>query len=91
MDKDDKLTRLETFNDEIQAALVVSALEAEGITARATGGFTAGFRAEAPGYVDVVVREADVDRARQILETIDLENETVDWSRVDVGKRENSD
>ncbi|MGE0757173.1 MAG: DUF2007 domain-containing protein [Pirellulaceae bacterium] len=54
--------------DEIQAAAIVALLESHGIKAQATGGFTAGFRAEAPGGVQVVVRQADLVSAREILD-----------------------
>lgn len=85
MDKHDKLTTLTTVNDEMHASVIVTTLNDKGIKAKATGGFTAGFRAEAPGYVDVVVSEKDLTEAKRILESIDFENEAVDWSDVDVG------
>jgi len=56
---------------EAQAAMIVAALEEEGIKAHAQGGLTAGFRAEVPGDVQVLVRHADLDRARELLQSID--------------------
>ena len=77
---------LTTVATEFEAAAIVSALEAEGIRARAVGGFTAGFRAEAPGGVTVVVSEHDLDRANAVLEELRSRGADVDWSQVDVDK-----
>ena len=54
-------------SSEPEAAILVSVLQDEGIRAVATGGFTAGFRAEAPGWVAVKTFERDAARARQII------------------------
>lgn len=54
-------------SSEPEASILVSALKDEGIRAVATGGFTAGFRAEAPGWVAVKTFEQDAERARQII------------------------
>ncbi len=91
MDNQDKLITLVRINDEIQASLVVAALAESGILATATGGFTAGFRAEAPGYVDVVVSDKDLPRARQVLASIEMEQQPVDWSQVDVGRPDDAE
>jgi len=61
---------LESYSNDVTAAAVVTALEAHGISASTTGGFTAGFRAEAPGDVNVIVRHCDLDRARAVLAEI---------------------
>lgn len=58
---------------EVSASVLVSVLQDEGIRATATGGFTAGFRAEAPGIVRVLVFDADADRARLIIKEIEAE------------------
>ncbi len=55
---------------EVEAAAIVTALQAHGIEALASGGFTSGFRAEAPGRVNVVVRHQDLEEARLILAEI---------------------
>jgi hypothetical protein len=52
---------------EFEAAVIVSALEAAGIKAMAVGGPTAGFRAEAPGDVAVVVPENEAEQAEVVL------------------------
>ena len=48
---------------EIEGAAIVAALADHGIKASTTGDFTAGFRAEAPGWVQVVVRAEDFEQA----------------------------
>ena len=53
--------------NEIEAAAIVGYLEQCGIKAFAAGGYTAGFKAEAPGDVKILVRQADLDRARQAM------------------------
>ena len=52
---------------DFEAAAIVSALEAAGIKAMAVGGHTAGFRAEAPGDVTVVVPEDEAEQAEAVL------------------------
>ena len=56
------------------AAILVTVLADEGIRAVATGGFTAGFVASAPGWVQVQTVEADAERARQIIANLGVEN-----------------
>jgi hypothetical protein len=76
--------------NEGSAAGIVTALAEQGIQASVTGGFTAGFQAEAPGQVQVVVRLADLERAKQALAELHEDEEEVDWSQVDVGSPEDS-
>ena len=76
---------LVSVSDEMEAAAVVDALAEHGIRARAVGGYTSGFRAEAPGDVKVVVGRADRARAEEVLAEIQREPVEVDWSKVDVG------
>ena len=71
---------------EIEGAAIVAALADHGIKASTTGDFTSGFRAEAPGWVQVVVRSEDFEQAEQILSQLDAKQ--VDWSKVDVGEPE---
>ncbi|MDX9911792.1 MAG: DUF2007 domain-containing protein [Phycisphaerales bacterium] len=52
---------------EAQAAMVAAVLRDEGIPAELAGMYTAGFRAEAPGVVQVLVRQGDLERAKEIL------------------------
>ena len=60
--------KVETFNDNYQASLLVSRLEDSGIKATAVGGFVSGFQAESPGYVDVVVPQSELARAKSLYE-----------------------
>jgi hypothetical protein len=53
--------------DDIEAQLITNLLADAGIEAMVTGGALAGFRAEAPANVCVVVRAADADAAREAL------------------------
>ena len=46
------------------------------------------FRAEAPGWVEVLVAEGDLARAQSVLDEIHRENDHIDWSQVDVGEPE---
>ena len=53
--------------DDIEAQLITNLLAEAGIEAMVTGGSLAGFRAEAPANVCVVVRAADTDAASEAL------------------------
>ena len=55
---------------EAQAEMIVAALEARGLQARTTVALTSGLRAGAPGGVQVVVPQADLEQARAILQTV---------------------
>ena len=74
-DKDDTLELLTTKPNEMEAALVVNALENEGIKAIATGEHTSAFKAEAPGLVAVHVRAGDLKRAQSVLEQFEGEDD----------------
>ncbi len=50
--------------DDFEAGAVITALRERGVEASAVGGFTAGFIAEAPGYVQVVVRKVGFARCQ---------------------------
>ncbi len=82
------LVKLVAFPTEVGTAPVVSALEEAGISAIATGGFTAEFMAEAPGEVQVLVAERDLPKAKEILNVLREEMDHIDWSQVDVGQPE---
>ena len=74
--------------NDVEAAAIVGALNHLGVTAIAVGGYTSGFQAEAPGDVQVLVSEADFDRARRILLEIQHQDSQIDWSMVDLGEPE---
>lgn len=66
----DRTTRLVAVahpRDDIEAQLIKNLLADAGIEAMVTGGTLAGFRAEAPADVCVVVRAHDADTAREAL------------------------
>jgi len=66
----DRTTRLIAVahpRDDIEAQLITNLLADAGIEAMVTGGSLAGFRAEAPANVCVVVRAHDADAAREAL------------------------
>lgn len=55
---------------EVEAIAIVTALAAEGVEATRTGSYTAGFQAEAPGMVQVLVRQKDLARARVLMDEL---------------------
>ena len=77
-----------SVTNEFAASAIVAALAAAGIKAETTGAFTSGFRAEVPGDVEVVVRQADVEAGMAVLEEIAADDTPVDWSQIDVGEPE---
>ena len=66
----DQPVTVATAENEIAAGVIVSALEAAGIEARMVGEYTSGFRAEAPGQVAVIVRQADAEKAHAVLDDL---------------------
>ncbi len=74
-----------TFKDEWQASLARETLLSEGIPCAVAGGYTGSFRAEAPGRVKLLVREADLERAEEAIRRRRDEALTIDWSQIDVG------
>jgi hypothetical protein len=67
-----KLVTVAERPTEVGAAIIVSVLKDAGIRAVSTGGFTAGFRAEAPGWVRVQTLEGDAKRAREVISEIKM-------------------
>jgi hypothetical protein len=80
----ESVEKLATLQTDFEAAAIVAALEEEGIRARAVGGYIAGFRAEVPAGVSVLVSRADLERAKSVLEKLRKHGADVDWSKVDV-------
>ena len=70
MTNTDEPVQLMRVPNDMEAAIIVNALATHGIRATATGGFTAGLRAEAPGDVQIYVRGADAETAREILQQL---------------------
>ena len=67
----DHLKSLVSVPTELEASVIVSLLEDHGIKAKAVGGYTSGFKAEAPGLVDVVVMNDDLEQASAVLRGIE--------------------
>ena len=78
----EKLVEVATRPTETEATILVSVLKDAGIKAVAMGGFTAGFRAEAPGWVSVKTFEKDAQRAKQVLS--ELKMHPAEWPDEDV-------
>lgn len=73
----DNLVILAELSTDMEASMIIAALEREGIEAFMKGEFTAGFRAEAPSWPKVEVRESDYERARAILDSFEATQEAV--------------
>jgi len=87
-DNDENLARLTSVRTEMEGGVIVSGLEDRGIQSTMSGVYTTNFRAEAPGWVEILVAEHDLARAQAALREIQLENDQIDWSQVDVGQPE---
>lgn len=74
MTDDVSLVKLTSAATEWEAAMVVNRLQSAGIAASATGGFTAGFRAEAPGSVHVLVDSRDRAEALEVVQAIEQDH-----------------
>lgn len=72
---------------ESEAAIVIAALEENGIHA-SSDEYTSGLRAGAWNWVSILVAEEDLAEAQQILEQVQRENDHINWSQVDVGEPE---
>ncbi|QEG34376.1 putative signal transducing protein [Bythopirellula goksoeyrii] len=59
-----------------EAAIIVAALEREGIEAHISGEYTSGFRAEAPGWPTIVVRNTDFEHSQELLTKIKLPSDS---------------
>lgn len=86
-DDPNRPTVLKSVSSEVEAVAIMTLLGSHGIEASTTGGFTAGFRAEAPGAVQIIVRAKDLEDSQRALESFSQE---IDWSQVDVGDEHES-
>ncbi|MEX0612583.1 MAG: DUF2007 domain-containing protein [Pirellulales bacterium] len=84
----ERIARLTSAPLEMEAGIIVAALEQNGIKSTMAGQTTAGFRAEAPGWVQVLVAEEDLPRAQAILDDVRQHHDDIDWAAVDVGEPE---
>lgn len=86
---DENLVTVARRPSEAGATVLVSVLADAGIRAVATGGFTSGFKAEAPGWVTVQTLESDAERARRIL--AEAKFDPVEWPSDELDGIEGSD
>jgi hypothetical protein len=77
--------RLTSAPSETEAAIVVAALEENGIRA-SSDEYTSGLRAGPWNWVDIMVAEQDLARAKEVLADVQRDNDHIDWSQVDVGR-----
>ena len=78
----ERLVEVASRASEHSANILVAVLADENIKAVATGGYTSGFRAEAPGWVSVKTFEKDAARAKEIL--AELKAQPFDWSDTEI-------
>jgi len=88
---DERVVRLTSVRTELEAGVIVGGLEEHDIQATMSGIHTANFRAEAPGWVEVLVSEHDLPQAQAVLDEVRTAHQAVDWSQVDVGQADESD
>lgn len=74
-DHPEHIAVLTTAPNEMEAGIIVAALEREGIKATMSGAETAGFRVGVPGEVQILVAEADLAAARQVVDDADAADE----------------
>lgn len=80
----DRLEVLHRTPNEVEAEVIAGVLNDHGIQATTSGGYTSGFRAEAPGDVGVLVAADDLPHARELL--VNLQQLTaIDWDAIDFG------
>lgn len=60
----------------MEAAMIVAALEAHGIESHLTGEYTSQFRAESLGNVNILVSDADLARAQEVLRDFGNQGDT---------------
>jgi len=84
----EQVVLLTSAPNEMEAGIIIGALQDRGIKSTMSGVYTSGFRAEAPGWVQVLVSEGDLSAAQAVLDDVCAGNEEVDWSQVDVGTPE---
>ena len=77
-----------TAENELEAGVMIAALEEAGIKSTMSGAATAEFRVGVPGDVQVLVAQEDLARAQEVIQEGQDDEEDVDWSKVDVGQPE---
>jgi putative signal transducing protein len=83
----ERTAKLTSVPSETEAAIVISALDENGIRAESDE-YTSGLRAGPWNWVEILVDQKDLARAKEILAKVQEENDHIDWSQVDVGEPE---
>ncbi len=83
-----EMVHLTSTPTEMEASIIIAALEDDGIEATMTGNFTAGVLAEVMGWVEVLVPEEKLARAQEVMNEVKQHRSDIDWSQVDVGQPE---
>lgn len=83
----ERTSALTSAPSETEAAIIIEALEIEGIRAESDE-YTSGLRAGPWNWVTIMVAEEDLERAKKVLAKVKEENAHIDWSQVDVGEPE---
>jgi hypothetical protein len=86
-DPNEDTSTLTRVPSETEAAIVIAALEENGIKAESDE-YTSGLRAGPWNWVDIMVATSDLERAKEVLVQVQEENDHIDWSQVDVGEPE---
>jgi hypothetical protein len=89
-DPNERTAKLTSVPTETEAAIVIAALEDEGIRAESDE-YTSGLRAGPWNWVVIMVAEQDLAKAQAVLVRVQEENDHIDWSQVDVGQPDDSD
>jgi hypothetical protein len=82
------IERLTSTPTEMEAGIIVAALEEEGIKSTMTGVNTAEFRVAVPEWVEVLVAREDLARANAVLDRLREDRADIDWDTIDVGPPE---
>ena len=88
MNEDASPRLLATAPTEFEAKLIAVQLSDQGIRVETAGAMISGFKAEVPAGVSILVPQAQLDKAKKLLERFRAERSQVDWSQIDVGEPE---
>jgi hypothetical protein len=86
-DPDERTAVLTSAPTEAEVAIIIAGLANNGIHA-SSDETTSDFRAGAWNWIDILVAEQDLPRAKEVLERIKQEPSDIDWSKIDVGEPE---
>jgi hypothetical protein len=87
---EERTALLTSVPTETEAAIVLAALKENGIRAESDE-YTSGLRAGPWNWVQILVAEEDLPRAKEVFARVQEENDHIDWSQVDVGEPEDKE